>query len=311
MAEQLSFRPAVRKAAPMLISVASVSGGGKTYSSLLLAAGLAGPNGKVGMLDTENGRGEMYADSPGIKAALPNGFSYLGFDPPFTPMKYIDYLKAAESAGITALVVDSGTHEWEGTGGCNDIAEKNLLGGMPNWSMAKREHKKFVNYLLSAKLHIIICLRAREKVKMDKDEKGKQIIIPIGLQPICEKNFVFEMLVSLLLDEKTHHVQPVKVPEPLQPLFREPRLLTKADGEAIARWNDSGSHALTEAETIRRLQVRATEAVEAGLKPYQSFWADLTPAEKQLLKDRHEANKKAAMDADIAIAEREKQEAMA
>src|ERR1700722_9568602 len=110
----LEFRKAQRKAAPMLMAISSVSGGGKTFSSLLVAAGIAGDSGRVGMIDTENGRGEMYADSPGIRAALPNGYDYLRFDPPFGPDRYIEHIKAAEDAGITVCVVDSGTHEWEG-----------------------------------------------------------------------------------------------------------------------------------------------------------------------------------------------------
>ena len=120
----LEFKRAVRKSVPMLVSISGTSGSGKTYSALLLAAGIAGPSGKVGLIDTENGRGEMYADSPGIKAALPNGYLYLRFDPPFTPERYIEHLQAAESAGIAVCIVDSGSHEWEGIGGVSEAAEK-------------------------------------------------------------------------------------------------------------------------------------------------------------------------------------------
>lgn len=305
----LEFRKAVRKSVPMLISVSSVSGGGKTYTSLLMAAGIAGPAGRVGFIDTENGRGEMYADSPGIMKALPNGYDYIRFDPPFGPERYVEYLKAAEDAGITVCVVDSGTHEWEGIGGCTEIAEKNKLGGMPNWSKAKMAHKRFVNHLLTSPMHIIFCLRARDKVKIFKrgdlmiltagqtsEEAAiaeKDTIVSLGLQPITEKNFVFEMLVSLQLDERTHFASPIKVPEPLAHLFPGRKLITKQDGERIRQWNDTGS-TLEDGEQLRK---RARAAADEGTESYRVFFTALSPADKKLITD-HAANKKFAEQAD-------------
>ena len=245
------------------------------------------------MLDTENGRGEMYADSPGIMKALPHGFAYIGMDPPFSPERYIKYIKAAEKHGIDVLVIDSGSHEWEGTGGCCEIAEDNKLGGMDNWSLAKREHKKFVNTLLSTNMHIIVCLRARDKIKIDKKLPKNEQIVPLGIMPICEKNFVFEMLLSVMLEETNHHGKAIKVPEALQKIFDTPRLLTSADGELIKQWNSGGKH--IEGEALRRLQMRAQEAVEGGLKAYGEFWnKELTKEDRQALASVHEANKAAA-----------------
>src|SRR4051812_25477049 len=98
-----SIIPARRKAVPILVSLAGVSGSGKTYSALLLAAGLAGPNGRVGFLDTENGRGSMYADSPGIQAALPGGYQIADMREPFTPARYSEAVESFERAGIQVL----------------------------------------------------------------------------------------------------------------------------------------------------------------------------------------------------------------
>lgn len=259
----MSFQiaPARRKAVPMLISLAGVSGSGKTYSALLLAAGLAGPNGKVGVLDTENGRGSMYADSPGIQAALPQGYQIAEMRAPFSPGRYAEAVEAFEKHGCSVLVIDSTTHEWEGEGGCSDIAEHNKRGGMPNWARAKMEHKRWMNHALASSMHLIFCLRARDKVKIvkvTKDGREKEEIIPIGLQPIQEKNFTFEMTLSLLLDEHTHRPTVTKCPEPLLHLFHgDQPLITKAMGEKLRQWaesartpsptrmNSSGRHATT------------------------------------------------------------------
>jgi hypothetical protein len=288
------FSRAVRRAVPMIMSLAGPSGCGKTYSALLLAAGLVGPKGRVGMLDTENGRGEMYADSPGIVQAFPDGFDRTPMDAPFSPSRYTDAIKSAEKAGIAALVIDSGSHEWEGEGGCSDIAEKQKLRNMPNWAKAKMEHKRFLNNCLSSSMHIVFCLRAREKTKIMK-VNGKEEFIAMGMQPIAEKNFVFEMLLSLLLDETTHFASAVKLPQPLAHLFPKDHLITKADGEAIRLWNESGGNA----DPMEGVKKRARAAAEDGLAHYSEFFAGCTAAErKHLAATTHDANKETAIDVD-------------
>ena len=292
----------------MLMSISGTSGSGKTYSALLLASGIAGKNGTVGLIDAENGRGEMYADSPGIVKAMPSGYYYIRLDPPHSPERYTEAIQAAERAGITVCVIDSATHEWDGIGGCCEIADKNKLGGMPNWAKAKIAHKRFMNYCLSSKMHIIFCLRAQEKVRIFKkgdeirlsptDEQGKiaerDTIVPIGLQPITEKSCVYEMLISLLLDEKTHAAIPLKVPEPLMHLFPGRRLITKEDGENIRRWNDTGA-AQSDGEQLRK---RAMAAAEEGMAEYQRFFSTLSKAEKSSLTTVHSENKDIAQRVD-------------
>jgi hypothetical protein len=298
----LEFKPASRKAVPMIGCVSSVSGGGKTYTSLLLAAGIAGPSGKVGFIDTENGRGEMYADSPGIMAALPNGYLYLRFDPPFSPARYIEHLKAAEDAGITVCIVDSGSHEWEGIGGVDEMANSEAnkkKGNFGRWAIPKSEHKKFVYHLLSSPMHVIVCLRAREKTKQFKRGEvmslsagnvdaaqvaDKDCVVSVGLQSVCEKNFQYEATWAVQLDEYSHNAVPVKVPEPLLGMFpKGGRTLTKADGEAIRKWNETGS-AMAEHE---QLQKRARMAAEEGLAVYQEFFKGISAAQRKALEGVH------------------------
>jgi hypothetical protein len=291
---ELQFKKAVRKSVPLIISLAGTSGSGKTYSALLLAAGLAGPNGKVGFIDTENGRGCLYADSPGIMAALPSGYEIMDLTDPFTPARYIQAIDAAERAGFNVLVIDSGSHEWEGIGGCSDIAEADK----GRWNKAKRENKRFVYRLLYSTMHVIVCLRAREKSKIipkHESKTGKEEVISLGVQPVCEKNFVYEMLLSLQLDEKTHHAVPVKVPEGFVGVFDNGHLITKQDGERIREWNDDAP----KEDPIVRLQKRAHLAAEDGMAAYVAFFGSLTAGEKRALTETtHAENKITAERAD-------------
>lgn len=284
----LEFKKAVRKSVPLIMSISGTSGSGKTYSALLLAFGLAGPGGRVGFIDTENGRGCFYADSPGIVAAGPQGFEIIDLDAPFTPARYIEAIDAAEKAGINVLVIDSGSHEWEGTGGCSAMAEADK----GRWSRAKKENRKYVYRLLYSTMHIIVCLRAREKSKIipkTESPSGKEEVISLGVLPIAEKNFVYEMLLSLQLDEKTHHAIPVKVPEPLKGTFPGTRLVTAADGQAIREWNDQG----TSGDATERLQKQARAAAQEGMAIYSAFFQSVTPAHRKILAATTHAENKA------------------
>jgi hypothetical protein len=282
----------------MLISLSGPSGSGKTLSGILLAAGMVKPGEEVGMIDAENGRGTLYQDDPLVLKALPDSYHYTQISAPYTPSRYVMALTAMEKAGVTVCLIDSTSHEWEGEGGCIDIAENNKLKGMPNWALAKREHKKFLAYCLSSPMHIIFCLRAREKMKIVKDANGKDQFIPVGMTPIAEKNFVFEQLLSLMFDEKTHHYSGVKVPQMLAGMFPGNELMTKNHGAAIREWADGGQAV----NPVTLLQKRARSAAELGMSEYSTFYGSLTVQQKKTLADTTHAENKAI--AEAADAER-------
>lgn len=300
----MQIKKAVRHAVSQIISIAGVSGSGKTYSALLLAAGMAGPSGKIGFIDTENGRGCMYADSPGIMAALPQGYDVIELAAPFHPARYIEAIDAFERDNYNVVVIDSGSHAWEGEGGCTDIAERDK----GRWNNAKRENKRLVMRLLYANMHIIVCLRAREKSKIipkDQSASRKEEVISLGIQPICEKNFPYEMLLSFMVEEKSHLASVLKCPEGLIGLFQQPKMLTRTDGEKIIEWNNKAP----EADPSDRLKKRARVAAEDGKDAYASFYKALPNAEKKILFDStHEENKYIAEQADVAREAERKEE---
>jgi hypothetical protein len=290
---EIAITPARRRRVPFIGSLSSVSGGGKTYSALLLAAGLAGrgkgkKGGKIGFLDTENGRGLMYADDPDIIEALgarEDGYAdydYAELREPFAPGRYTEHIQAFEKFGIEVLVIDSVSHEWEGSGGCTEIAENNKLGGLPNWARAKREHKRMMNYVLASQMHIIFCVRAREKTAILKDEKGKEHFVPQGIVPVTEKNFIYEMTLSLSLEEGTHRPLVTKCPAPLRALFSgaEP-LVTKAMGEKLRVWVESGSAGATVASGAR-IAEQVAEYWKQGADSFVEFFAGLTADDRDL-----------------------------
>jgi type II secretory pathway predicted ATPase ExeA len=85
------FRKAERKQAKLRLALCGPSGSGKTYSALLIAQGLA-PGGKIALIDTERGSGELYADLTAYDVAPLN--------PPYVPARYIEIIKAAEKRRV-------------------------------------------------------------------------------------------------------------------------------------------------------------------------------------------------------------------
>ena len=55
----IMFRKAERRKAKLRLAITGPAGSGKTYGALLIAQGLGG---KIAMIDTENGSGDLYAD---------------------------------------------------------------------------------------------------------------------------------------------------------------------------------------------------------------------------------------------------------
>lgn len=227
-----------RKDSKVLISLAGLSGCGKTYSAILLARGLVGPNGKIGFIDTEQCRASLYSD-------LAGGFDVINMDAPFSPERYVKAVDTFKKAGYGAVVIDSMSHEWEGVGGVLEMAESQTykngspVQGMAKWAKPKAEHKKMMDYLLHCGMHIIFCFRAKERLR-EETVDGKKVYINDGLVTTTEKNFVYEMTVSLLLDVETQFPSIVKCPEQLKTLFPDNKWISVEAGEEIGRWISGG-----------------------------------------------------------------------
>jgi hypothetical protein len=266
----IQIRKAQRANARLVIALASVSGDGKTYTALQLAYGMANYDAtKVGLLDAENRRGSLYDDCL-EKSTRPTKerFWIADLHPPFSPQRYIDAIREFEEAGIEVLIIDSATHEWEGLGGCQDIAEAGNP-KMPNWNLAKKEHKRFVNTMLQCDMHIVLCVRARDKTKPERTG-GKLEFVEMGLQPIQEKNFMFEMTASLMLFEQGKRQQILKVPANLVNILgRTDDYITADDGKRLRDWNDG---ALKLDPVVEKFRNRLISNTEGGIDHIEDCW---------------------------------------
>lgn len=229
------IKPASRVGVKPLIVPYSESGCGKTYSSLLLARGLAGPTGKIVVGDSESRRASLYAD------VIPGGFETFDLCEPFSAARYVEAVDAIEESGAAVGIIDSGSHEWEGPGGILDMAGDNEAksgkAGLHNWRLPKLEHAKFVQRLLRTKIPFIICLRAKYKTKQGKDDRGKTCIIKDDyVSPIQAEDFIFEATAHFEIFQD-HSIRLTKCSHPsLKDCFPETGPITIAHGEALAKW---------------------------------------------------------------------------
>lgn len=281
----LNIRKAERAGARLVLGIAGVSGSGKTYSALQIAWGLAGGDAsKVGFIDTENRRGSLYADILKRKDKSVDQFLIGDLDAPFSPQRYIDAIMEFQRAGVEVLVIDSVTHEWEGTGGCEEIANppgSNLK--VARWNDAKAEHKRFMNAMLQSDMHIIVCIRAREKTKVHKVD-GKTTFEPLGVLPVQEKNFMFEMTASLMMWDGGKSREVMKCPADLVPVLGSPGefhqgFLSAKQGLALREWVQGGVTLDPKVEHARNtLRTTAEQGVAELTKAWRALPADVRKA---------------------------------
>jgi len=274
----IQIRKAVRENARLVFALSSTTGEGKTLTAILLGYGLANFRAdKLGFLDAENRRGSLYADvlQDSKFTSHPTNEQFLIADlyAPFSPGRYKQAIMEFQAAGVEVLIIDSVTHEWEGTGGCQEIAEAGNP-KIPNWNLAKKLHKDFMNTLLQSDMHVIVCVRAREKSKPERVD-GKLQFVELGLQPIQEKNFMFEMTASLMMHKQGSEQAILKCPAALLNILgRQKGYITADDGQAIRKWVDG---ALKLDPTIERYRNRLISNTEGGTKHIQECW-NMTPA---------------------------------
>ena len=190
------LRKAQRRAAKIRLGLASPSGGGKTYSALLIAKGLAGSWDKVAIIDTENGSADLYSHL--------GDFNVLQLTAPYHPEKYIDAIRECEQAGMEVIIIDSITHEWSGVGGCLELQQiaterQRIKNTYTAWMEVTPRHQKFIDAVLQSNCHIITTVRSKTDY-LQVEHEGKKSIQKVGMAQVTRDGFEYELTVSLELD---------------------------------------------------------------------------------------------------------------
>ena len=231
-----SFRKAATTEAKPLIGLYSESGCGKTKSALLIAKGFTGDMAKVGMIETESGRGEAYADDAEV-----GGYNVLSLRESFSPKNYGEAISAAEHAGVQCLIVDSASHEWEGVGGVLAMAAANQEAGKKGpvvWQRPKIEHaREFMLRLTQTPIPlVIVCMRAKYPMEETIKDGKKDWTRSKFLAPKQSEDILFEMFVHGWIDQE-HRFRGTKYTlEVLREVFIDGQPVTVETGRRLAQW---------------------------------------------------------------------------
>jgi len=188
----MQIRKAERKKAKLRLGIAGPSGSGKTYGALKTAFGLGG---KIGLIDTENGSGDLYADL--------GEYDVITLPAPFTVPKYLEAIKTFEKADYDVIIIDSLSHAWAGEGGLLDKQGKLADRGGNSytaWRVVTPEHNALVEAMLQSRSHIIATMRSKQEYILETNDKGKQTPRKVGMAPVQREGMEYEFTVMLDVD---------------------------------------------------------------------------------------------------------------
>lgn len=234
------LRPAITTEAKPLIGLYSESGNGKTKSALLLAKGFCDDMSKVAMIETESGRGEVYAGDPVV-----GGYQVIPIRENFGPKEYHAALNEVEKAGMRVVIIDSASHEWEGAGGVLGMAAKNQGEGKKGvlvWQQPKMDHQRdFVLPLLQTPISlVIVCMRAKYPMKEILKDGRKEWSRSEALEPKQSEDILFEMMVHGWIDAQ-HKLHVTKyTTDDFRKIFIDSQPITIETGQRLAAWAAGG-----------------------------------------------------------------------
>jgi hypothetical protein len=225
----MQLQPASRKNVKIRMALQGPSGSGKTYSSLLVAYGLTGDWSSIAVIDTENHSSELYAHL--------GSFKVLHLDAPFTPERYIEALLVCEREQIEVAIIDSISHEWEGSGGILEEHSNMLGNSYTNWSKLTPRHNEFVQYMLQSPMHIIGTIRAKQDYVLS-EKNGKQVPEKVGMKGVTRDGMDYEFTLVFELNIKN---KAVATKDRTSLFFGKPeRILTPEVGKQILQWCNLG-----------------------------------------------------------------------
>jgi len=228
----LKIRKAERKKAKLRLALVGTTGSGKTYSALRLAFGMGG---KVGLIDTEHGSGDLYANI--------GDYDIISLEAPYTVEKYREAIRAFENEGYNTIIIDSLTHAWSGEGGLLDKQGQLENSGkyknsFATWREITPLHNKLVEELLNSPCHIIATLRSKTEYVIDRDEKGRQVPRKIGLSPVFRDGIEYEFTVVMDINEN-HYASASKDRTTLFEGWTDK--ITEETGKRLLAWLEDGT----------------------------------------------------------------------
>lgn len=217
------IKKAQRSQTKIKMGLGGVSGGGKTYSALLIADGLVGLKDTV-VIDTENGSANLYSHL--------GDYSVLPFAPPYHPQRFVKAIQLAVEEGFKCIIIDSMSAAWEGTGGILDLHNK-YGGKFSDWAKVTPLHREFLDAILQSPVHVICTMRKKQDYAMAVKD-GKNVVEKLGLKEVQKEGVEYDL--SLNLDIDINHMATSSKDRTGLFVDKPPFKITKKVGETIKQW---------------------------------------------------------------------------
>ncbi|XVJ66866.1 MAG: AAA family ATPase [Lacibacter sp.] len=269
----MQLQTASRKRAKIKMGLQGPSGSGKTYSALLIAFGLTNDWSKVAVIDTENHSADLYANLGEYKV--------LSLSAPFSPERYIEAVEACLQAGVDVIIIDSISHEWEGTGGILDMHSQMPGNSFTAWAKLTPRHNAFIQEMLQSPIHIIANMRTKQDYVL-VDKNGKMVPEKVGLKGITREGMDYEFTVVFELDIK--HMASVSKDRTFLFADKPEFKITAETGRKILEWCTSGAEISVDDVSKR---IGECKRIDELLTLYKCF-----PQFKEVLKQEYEQQKR-------------------
>jgi hypothetical protein len=167
------FRKAKAEQAALKMGIYGPPGSGKTFTSLLMAEGLAATSGKrIAYVDTEHGT-DFYCKAVPTRAAHPEAFD---FDALYTRSltETLQAVRSLKPDEYGVVIIDSVTHLWEAARAAY-TGRQTKAGTIPMhaWGAIKKPYKDLMGILLSSPMHVLIC--GRQGTEYETDEETEEL----------------------------------------------------------------------------------------------------------------------------------------
>jgi hypothetical protein len=223
----MKLQKAQRKHAKIKMALQGPSGSGKTMSALLLAYGLCQDWSKIAVIDTENHSSELYAHL--------GEFLVLSLSAPFTPERYMEAIQVCEKSGVSVIILDSITQEWETL---LDYHSSLTGNSFTNWSKITPRHNEFIRHIVQSTCHVIATIRTKQDYVLS-EKNGKMVPEKVGLKSVQRENVDYEFTLVFDLDIRNN----ASASKDRTGLFfgKPERKITHETGRLIAAWCTEGS----------------------------------------------------------------------
>lgn len=241
---------AKREQVKLKLAITAPSGGGKTYSALLVAAGLAeGDMSKVCVLDTEDAA-HAYAGQDGF-----GPYKRIRFTRPHSPERYLQALDQMAKAGVEVAILDSITPEWSW---CKAYHEK-LGGRFQDWGKVTPMHDSFIKGILEAPIHVICTMRRKTDYALSR-EGDRTVVTKVGLKQEQREGMEYEFYVVWALNQA--HLAEAEKDRTGLFMNRPAFVLSEQTGKELLSWANDGDPPIYTASDTQKRQLSSWLAAE-------------------------------------------------